>query len=101
MAVDTNPPSLRNGQVKQIHNLHHMLKSSGRHILPALIKASDSVGKEMLWNIAESNVWNNSIRTKGVFPWLLQIKNRSDVVIFKFRIQSKLFDEPLGRALHG
>lgn len=71
MAVDANPPSLGNSEVKQIHNLHHMLESGGGHVFPALIKASDSMGIEILGDIAESNIWNDAIAAKGMLSWLL------------------------------
>lgn len=73
MAMHTHFPSFRDGQVKEIHNLHHMLESRGRHVLPTLVEAPYSMREEFLRNIAKANIADDSIPAKWMLSRLLQI----------------------------
>ena len=98
--MNTYFPAFRNRKVKKIHDVHHMVKSSCSHILPAFIKASNPMRIEILRNIAETNCWDNTVSTIRVFPRFLQIENSFDVQFFKTRVQPILFYQSLGWPLH-
>ena len=55
-----------NSSIKDVHDLHHVLKSGRSHVFPALIEPSDAMGIEVFRNIAKANIWNDAIPTKRV-----------------------------------
>lgn len=71
MAMHTNPSSLGDSKVKQIHDFHHMFKGSRSHVLPTLVKTSNSMSIEVLRMIAEAASWKDAISAVGMLSWLL------------------------------
>ena len=92
MAVDAYLAPFRDSEVEQIHNLHHVFKGRRSHILPALIEASDAMRIEILRDVAEANIRDDSICAVGMLSWFLQVKYSSDIVVLEFLIEGKLLD---------
>lgn len=77
---------LNNRNIEQIHNPHHMLKSSRSHIFPTLIEKFNSVSVKLFRVIAEASHWKQLITTMRMLSWLLQVEDCVYILRFKFFI---------------
>ena len=100
MTMNTDPPSISKRHIKKIHNPHHMFKGSTSHIFPTLIKTMNSMSVEMFRNITKPHIRNNTIPTKWMFSWFLQIQHSTNTLSFEFLINIELLYQSLGRSLH-
>lgn len=101
VAVHAHLAALRNGQVEQVHDLHHMLEGRGSHVLPTLVKASDSMGKKLLRDVAEPHSGDDAVCAEGMLSWFLQVEYCANILVLKPGIEVEILDESFGGALHG
>ena len=73
MAVNTNSASVSEAHLKNIHDSHHMFESSTGHIFPTLVKAVNAMVIELLRDIAESNMGDDSVSAKRMFSGFLEV----------------------------
>ena len=95
MTMHTNPAPIPQTHLKQIHDPHHMLKSSTRHIFPTLVETVNAMTIEVLRNVTESDLRYYPISTIRMLPCLLKVKHCSDILLLEFLVNIELLYQPL------
>lgn len=101
MAVYSHFPTLLLGVGEDVHYLHHVLRSGGRHILPGQVEEEDVVTVQCLRVVAEPAVSNNTVPTVRMLSRLLQVDHRCDSRFVELFYDCMLFDDALAETLHG
>jgi hypothetical protein len=92
VAVDTNFPAFSDAHVEDVHDPHHVLESSTGHVLPTLIETVNSVLVEVLWDVTETNIRNDSVTTVWVLSRFLQIQNCDDFLLLELLVNVEFLD---------
>jgi len=92
VTVDTDFTTISGAHVENIHDSHHMLKSSTGHIFPTLIKAMNSMFVEIFRNVTETYIGNDPVSTVWMFSGFLQIQNCDYFLLLELLVNVELLD---------